>query len=392
MKKRTISFMLVVLLFFPWTMTAFADKDGRTPSGIQLSEVEGFIDNYVMQYIGNTTPGAAVVLVKDGEIIFSKGYGHASIKDGIPVDPAGTVFEYGSISKLFVYTTIMRLAEEGKIDLKEDIRRYLPKGFLRKLKYDEPITMLNIMSHTTGFEDYLFDVIVTSPEKLTTLEYAVEHFQPVQVYKPGTVSAYSNYAVSLAAYIAQQITGQHFYEYLMETIFLPLGMDLTSAHQTLADKPELANIKANGYLPQKDGGFTQGKWSYLPLYPAGSVNGTAEDLARFAIALMSEEGQSNSLFSKSKTLNEMLTQSYKMGPDLMGFAHGFIEWDGEYRGVGHGGNTAAFSSQFNIVPEEKFGVVVLTNGAGEMDICLGLTKALMAALSPNRFGLIAMNP
>jgi CubicO group peptidase (beta-lactamase class C family) len=375
-KKGTISFILVVLLLFSLTMTVFADEGRKTPSGIPLSDVESFIDNYIMQYIGDTTPGAAVVLVKDDEIILSKGYGHASIKEGVPVDPAGTVFEYGSISKLFVYTTIMRLVEEGKIDLQGDVRKYLPEGFLRKLKYDEPITMLNIMSHTAGFEDYLFDVIVTSPEKLVTLEYAVENLQPVQVYKPGTIIAYSNYAVSLAAYIAQQITGQQFHEYLMETVFLPLGMNNTSAHQTLADKPELANIKASGYLPQKDGGFIPGKWSYISLYPSGSVNGTAEDLACFAIALMSEK-QSNLLFSKRKTLNEMLTQSHKIGPDLIGFAHGFIEWDGEYRGVGHGGNTAAFSSQFNIVPEEKFGVIVLTNAAGEVDICSGLTEALI---------------
>lgn len=375
MDKKITTIILSFIFLFSWTAAAFAAVD-ETPSGIPLSEIEYFIDDYMAQYIGKTSPGAAVVLVKDGKIIFSKGYGCADIEKGTMVDAAGTVFEYGSISKLFVHTTIMRLSEQGKIDLHADIRKYLPEGFLEKLNYDDPITMLHIMNHTAGFEDYLFDLLFTTPEDLPTLEQSLRESQPMQVYKPGTVCAYSNYAVSLAAYIAQQITGQDFYEYVNDTIFLPLNMDNTSAHPTLEDKPELMDIKANGYM-QKKGGFRPGGWSYVPLYPVGSVNGTAEDLARFAIALMPENGQESPLFDKRATLDQMFSQSYALGPQVTGFAHGFIEWDGEYRGVGHGGNTIAFSSQFNIVPEERFGVIVLTNAAAENAICSGLTEALI---------------
>jgi hypothetical protein len=237
--------------------------------------------------------------------------------------------------------------------------------------------MLNIMNHTTGFEDYLFDVLLTTSKNRPSLEQTLLDCQPMQVYKPGTISAYSNYAVALAAYIAEQIIGQDFYEYLMESIFLPLNMNRTSAHPLLSDKLELLDTKAYGYYPQKKAGFTLGSWSYVPLYPAGSVNGTAEDLAYFAIALMPEAGQDSLLFNKRETLDEMLTQSHQMGPQLHGFAHGFMEWDGEYRGVGHGGNSAAFSTQLNIVPEERFGVIVLTNASNEMDISAGLTEALI---------------
>lgn len=377
MKKRITALALCVLLLLIATITAVASDTEETPSGKPLSNIEEFIDDYMVQYIGKSSPGAAVVLVKDGEIIFSKGYGYADVESKSPVSADKTVFEYGSVSKLFVYTTIMRLSEQGKIDLNADIREYLPEGFLTKLKYDKPITMIDIMNHTTGFEDYLFDVILTSSENLPSYEETIIQSQPRQVYEPGTISAYSNYAVGLAGYIAEQMIGQDLHEYLMETVFMNLDMNSTSIHPTLADKPELLSHKAKGYHLQGDGSFIPYGWSYMPLYPVGAVNGTAEDLARFAMAFMPEEGQRSPLFENRETLDEMLTMTLKMGPGLTGYAHGFIEWDGESRGVGHGGNTAAFSAQVNIVPEERFGVIVLTNVQSEMDITSGLTEALI---------------
>ncbi len=375
MIKKIASIILCMILLTCGQLPAFAEDE--TPSGIALSELENYIDKYMFQYIGETSPGAAVVLIKDGQIIFSKGYGYANLENETSVDPSVTVFEYGSISKVFVYTTIMRLSEEGRIDLNADIREYLPEGFLKKLRYDDPITMMNIMSHTAGFEDYLFDVLLASPDGLPSLEQILQDAQPVQVYKPGTISAYSNYAVSLAAYIAERMIGKDFFEYLMESIFQPLGMEHTSAHPTLSDKPDLFVNKAAGYHSLKNGEFKLGDWSYCPIYPAGSTNGTAEDLARYAIALMPDINEESPLFKNKTTLDEMLSQSHSMGPQMTGFAHGFIEWDGEYRGVGHGGNTIAFSSQFNIVPQERFGVIILTNTSNERDITSGLTEALI---------------
>jgi len=376
MKHKIFTFIVVILMLFSSSPEVLA-SDTETPSGVPLVELEEFVDHYMAQYIGKTSPGAAVVLVKNDEIIFSKGYGYANTKEGIQVDSRNTVFEYGSISKLFVYTTIMRLVEEERIDLHADIRTYLPPNFLKKLRFDDPITMLNIMNHTTGFEDYLFDVILTTSRKRPAMEETLHDAQPLQVYKPGTISAYSNYAVALSAYIAEQIIGQDFHEYLMETVFLPLGMNDTSSHPLLEDKPELLKRKAQGYKQDGAEDFEAAGWSYIPLYPVGSVNGTAEDLARFAMALMPEDGKDTLLFEKRETLDEMLTQTHSMGPGLTGFAHGFIEWDGEYRGLGHGGNTAYFSSQMNFVPEERFGVIILSNAANEMDITSGLTEALI---------------
>lgn len=220
MKKKIIAIMLLFLVFTSFFTTVLA-TGGETPSGIPLTALEDFVDEYMEQYIGMTTPGAAVVLVKDGHIILSKGYGYADLEKRLAVDPALTIFEYGSISKLFVYTTLMRLSEAGKLDLEADIREYLPQGFLKRLRYNEPITLLHIMNHTAGFEDNLFSVLLSSPEELPTLEEALQMLQPEQVYHPGKFSAYSNYAVALAAYIAEQIIEQDYQAYLKEMLFTP---------------------------------------------------------------------------------------------------------------------------------------------------------------------------
>lgn len=369
--------LLSLLLVFSLAMPVSATSNGSTPSGIPIENLEEKIDSFVANHIGNTTPGAAITVVKDGEIIFSKGYGLADIENQVPVNPQETVFEYGSISKLFVWTAAMQLVEKGKLDLNTDIKTYLPKEFKSKLKYEKSITMNQIMSHTAGFEDVYFDLLLNSPEKVLPLKEALLKNQPKQIYDPGSTIAYSNYAVALAGYVIEQISGQPFFEYEMEHIFDPSVMKSTSGHPRLADYSELENKKAIGYLPKGDGQFKPGDWTYVSLYPAGSVNGTAEDLANYAIALMPDESEASPLFQTTSTLDKMLSQSYTPHKDILSNAHGFWEYDGKMRGVGHGGNTAAFSTNMVIVPKERFGVIVLTNAAAEMELTYGIMSLLL---------------
>lgn len=354
-----------------------APLEKTTPSGIPLSQLEGFVDGYVDDYIGKTVPGAAIIVLKDNQIVLSKGYGYADIEKKIEVNPETTAFEWGSISKLFVWTSVMQLVEQGKIDLNEDIRTYLPEGFLTKLKYDEPITMLNLMHHNAGFEEYVFDLGYGEPDKLKSLEEGLKMSEPKQVYKPGEVVAYSNFSTALAAYIVERLTGQEFYQYTQENIFAKIGSEDTSIHPKWSDKPELIQNKAAGYRSTGPSKFSESIWFYVSMYPAGSANGPAIDLANFATALMPQEGEKSPLFQNQSTLNQLLSQSYTANKNIPGIAHGFWEYQGKKRGLTHGGNTAAFSSNFHIVPEEDFAVIVLTNQSGEADLCIGLTKELV---------------
>lgn len=380
-----LSMVVFVSIFSSVSVTVQAEENSSkkminaesTPSGIRFSELEGFVDNYMKDYIGKTTPGAAIVILKDNKIVLSKGYGDANIEKNISVDPKKTVFEWGSISKLYVWTSVMQLVEQEKIDLHEDIRKYLPEGFLTKLTYDSPITMLDLMHHTAGFEEYIFDLGYSSPDQVKSLEEGLKLAEPVQVYKPGEVVAYSNFSTSLAGLIVERITGKEFYQYASEQIFSKIGSQNASIHPKLSDNKKLIENKAIGYKLKELSQFTEARPFYISMYPSGAINGTVEDLAKFASALMPIEGESSPLFQNEETLEEFLTLSYSVNDNIPGNAHGFWEYKGQKMGLTHGGNTEAFSSNFHIVPSESFAVMILTNQAGEMDITYGLTKGLV---------------
>lgn len=374
--------MLMVLLLLAGSITAFAAEQGSvgaggaTPSGIPLTGLEAFVDDYVKEYIGTQTVGASVVMVKDGQVVLSKGYGYADVEQQIPVTP-DTVMEWGSISKLAVWASVMQLAEQGKLDLNQDVRKLLPENFLTKLTYEEPITMLNLMNHNAGFEEYMFDMAYQSPEEVRSLEEGLKLAQPAQIYRPGEVVAYSNYGNSLAAYIVERISGQPYHEYVQQHIFEPLGMKHSMAYSVVEDRPELLEHKAKGYFFAGPGSFNQGSWNYMSMYPNGGNNGTAEDLAKFAMAFMPAAGEQSPLFQKSGTLDTMLTRSHSAAEAMPGIAHGFWEYPGAQRTLGHGGNTIAFATNLMLVPADRFAVVIMTNQAGESHIVHGLTKAVV---------------
>lgn len=381
MLRKGVVLVWAVLLLLSGSMTAMASAktegiEGITPSGIQLTELEAFVDRYAEAYIGKQTVGASVAVVKDGSVVLAKGYGYADTGQQLPVTP-DTVMEWGSISKLVVWTSVMQLQEQGKLDLNEDIRTYLPDAFLTRLTFDDPITMLHLMNHNAGFEEYMFDMAYQSPGEVRSLEEGLRLAQPAQIFRPGEVVAYSNYGSSLAAYIVERISGQPFHEYAQQHVLDPLGMEDTIAHSVAEERPELAERKAKGYFAAGEGAFAEGSWNYMSMYPNGGNNGTAEDLARFAMALLPPEGEPSPLFQKRGTLDQMLAQSYAAGEGMPGIAHGFWEYPGVYRTLGHGGNTIAFSTNMQLVPEERFAIVVMANQAGESHLVHGLAGEVL---------------
>ncbi|WP_433945992.1 serine hydrolase domain-containing protein [Paenibacillus sp. SN-8-1] len=381
-KNRLILHFAALLLVTALVTTGFSRSahgaedliTGHTPSGIPYSQLAREIDNYVNSYIGKSSPGAAVVVTKGDRIIFSKGYGYANVEQKIPVDPSKTVFSYGSINKMFVWTSVMQLVEQGKMKLDQDIKAYLPKDLGNKLRYKRPITMLNTMSHTAGFEQHPLPLFIRSMDDLKSLEQTLLSVQPKQIYEPGKVIAYSNYSTALAALTVEKVSGESFSDYEMNHILRPLGMLRTSGHPSLKDHPDLKKDEAEGYAAAEEGGFSRREHYYIPLYPAGAMEGTAEDLARFAMALTSEHSP---LFTETQTLHTMLSRSYTPDKDLLSNAHGFWEYNASPRSVGHSGNTKGFSSNFAIVPEEKLGIVVLTNAELEQSLTAGLVNHLI---------------
>ena len=339
---------------------------------------EGSVEAYFEEN-RDTISGAAVIQIENGGITVEYCYGLIDIENNIAVDES-TVFEWASITKLLTWTSVIQLVERGEIELDRDIRDYLPAGFLSRLSTDEPITMLNLMHHNAGWAevDRNKDVNAFSPSEIIDLGAALKKFEPRQIFKPGTVVAYSNYGVALAGYIVERASGRPFWQYVNENIIDPLGMENTAVHPAQLDNPGVgeARDKEKGYDQERN--FIAYHRGYDNLYPAGAAIGTIGDMAKFVIALMPPGEKGSPLFQKRETLELMLTPSLFFPDGSPENAHGFwIEWRGDKVFYGHGGNYIGFSCNLLFAPGTGEAVLVMTNTAGERVLGFGLMDKLL---------------
>lgn len=372
---RIIAFMLSFVLMMTALaapVQAAAEDLKATPSRIPYTSLEETIDSYVDLY-KKSTAAVSIVVVKDGENLVNKAYGFADIEQQKKADTS-TVFEWGSVTKLLVWTSVMQLVEQGILDLDTDIQAYLPEGFLKKLKYDSPITLMNLMNHNAGWENSAVDFFYISPDRMMDLGDALQHIEPGQIYEPESVVAYSNFGAALAAYIVEVQSGQPFYQYVREHIFEPLKMNDTSIHPLQQDNPsvEQRRNEVTGYTTElKRVPFQR---VYISIYPTGGAIGTAEDLAKFLAALIPVDGRT-SLFAHKKTLDEMLSTSlYYDGTSIPRIAHGFFEQEYWVPVLEHGGNMPGFSSKLIFDSESRLGLVVMTNQSVEQVYCEELVR------------------
>jgi len=385
-----LSRYLLMLILIPLAtagLTPLAQADGpATPSGIPVSQLEQHVDEFAQGVIGRDTAGAAIIVVNNGQIILNKAYGDAVLGQ----TPATTddVWEWGSVSKLLVWTSAYQLVEQGKLDLNADIRQYLPTGFLKKLRYDKPITFLNLMHHNAGWEDVGQGPGFTDdPALVPDLEQALSDIEPNQIWEPGTIQAYSNYGAALAGFIVQRISGEPYYDYARHHIFTPLGMTQTTVHPTQADNPAVAARRDQivGYKVDDNGELVPAPYQriYMSIYPAGSATGTIGDLGKFMMALMDPAAP---LFAKPATQAAMESTSYWIGSAdslrVPALAHGFFDTQHAVRTIGHGGNLPGFSANLTFAPATGFGVVVLTNQEVEGRFTGDLVTSLFGPYKP----------
>ncbi len=358
MKKSFILTLLTIItpgLFQP--ATALAEVAQKLPSGIERDQIGQKIQDYVKEHEKTTAGMATAVFDKDGTI-YQGNFGYMDKEKDIKADD-DSVFEWGSVTKLTVWLSVMQLWEQGKISLEEDIRTYLPEGFLKNLRYDKPITMLDLMNHQAGFDETTFYM-----RSDKSIEEILQEQQPIQSFEPGTVTAYSNYGAGLAALIVERISGQTFANYAHEHIFQPLGMDKTAILPDLSDnsyvqkkRQETKGYDTKGNLLSKDHFITS-------IYPTGAATGTFKDLEKFAQALLARK----TLFERPETWNTLYTVSSTYpDTDIIRNAHGF--WANEYGTtvLGHGGNTAGATSRIMLDLEHGIGYVVMTNQGTEQN-------------------------
>ena len=167
------------------------------PPELSKADFETFLDALIPSQLRNRNiAGAVVSVVKDGQLLFQKGYGYADFEGKKPVLADQTLFRPGSISKLFTATAVMQLVEQGKLDLDHDVNDYL--DFAIPKTYAEPVTLRQLLTHTAGFEDTLKNLFVAHESDMKPLRTYLLNEMPARIFPPGKIPSYSNYGFTLA--------------------------------------------------------------------------------------------------------------------------------------------------------------------------------------------------
>jgi CubicO group peptidase (beta-lactamase class C family) len=320
--------------------------------------------------------GATVAVVRNGEVIALRGYGVADVATGRPVDPAQTMFRPGSISKLFVWTAVMQLVEQGRLDLDRDVNAYL--DFTIPAPDGQPLTLRNIMTHRPGFEEWLRGLIYNGPDQMAPLGEALRRRIPARIFPPGSTPAYSNYATALAGYIVERASGQPFETYVERHILAPLGMSHSSFRQPLP--PALQRHMSQGYARASGRAMP---YEFVGIAPAGSLATTGGDMARFMIAHLDENGGALLRPATKRMMHRTITRAL---PGLNGMALGFYQQNINGRQViSHGGATQWFKSNLWLFIDDGVGLFVSLNSAGAGDSSAAIHAALIEGFADRYF-------
>ena len=338
--NRKHSFAIINLLFacLVISSTALAQADK--------------IDEYInAEMARRKTPGLALAVIKNGEIVKAKGYGLANVELNVPVT-TDTIFQLGSVGKQFTSTLVMMLAEEGKIVIDDPISKYLPNS----PEIWKGITVRHLLTHTSGISNNLYNQInmrqdYTEDELLAKIASIPLDFQPGEKWR------YSNPGYVLLGIMVGKVTGKFYGDVMREKIFAPLGM--TTAR--IINEEDIIPNRAAGYRLVK-GELKNQQWvaPRLNTTADGSLYMTVLDMAKWDAALYGEK------LLKRSSLEQMWTpvklNSGKTHP--YGFGWSF----GEIRGhhiIEHGGAWQGFTTFISRYVNDKLTVVALTNIAGQ---------------------------
>ena len=336
----------------PWPELTVAHELAKT-------DLEAFLDALIPAQLQNRDiAGAAIAVVKDGQVLLAKGYGYADFAAKKPVVADKTLFRPGSISKVFTAVAVMQLVEQGKLDLDRDVNEYV--DFAIPKTYEAPITLRRILTHTAGFEETLKNLFVPSVREMRPLREYLIAALPARIFPPGTVPSYSNYGLTLAGYIVERISGEPFEKYVAAHILTPLKMDHASFAQPLPK--DLEDNMSQGYLAAAQG---PRKFEFVTAAPAGALSATATDMTRLMLALLGEGTLEGATILKPESMRAMETRQFELHPALHGM--GFILMDYSMNGqriVGHGGDTIFFHSDMIVMPDAHVGLFISYNSSG----------------------------
>jgi CubicO group peptidase (beta-lactamase class C family) len=333
----------------------------RSPAPeLTKADFETFLDALIPSQLRNRNiSGAVISVVKDGQVLFQKGYGYADFEEKKAVLPDKTLFRPGSISKLFTATAIMQLVEQGELDLDRDVNDYL--DFAIPKTYPQPVTLRQLLTHTGGFEETLKNLFVASESDLKPLRTYLVNEMPARIFPPGKIPSYSNYGFTLAGYIVERVSGEKFERYIENHILKPLVMNNSTFDQPLP--AQLARQMSKGYL---NASKKSQDFEFVQVAPAGALSTTAADMTRFMLAFLQDGSVDGVAILKPETVRQMQTRQFELNPMICGLGITFMEyWVNPVRAIGHAGDTVYFHSDMVLVPDAHVGYFISYNSLGK---------------------------
>ena len=352
---KTIQIILLLTLF-----SACENRSGHIRASGEYREVASKVSDAIhYEMVDKALNAVSIVLVKDMEILWARGFGVEDLNKSTKAD-ANTVYRVGSVSKLFTDIGIMQLVEKGEVDLDAPITDYLPE-FRPRSRFKREITLRQLMSHRSGL---LREPLVGNyfDDDEPTLEATVKSIIDSDViYAPESKIKYSNSAIATVGYVLEKLKGEPFASYLRKNVLLPMGL----THSAFEPLPDITDRLADATMWSYDGRVFDAPTFELGMSPAGSMYAPVVDLGQFMKVLFNDGKGPNGPVIKKETLQLMLTSQFNDGKDQrhnVGFGIGFsLSEQGGYRRVGHGGAVYGFSTQLYALPEVKLGVAVTSS-------------------------------
>jgi CubicO group peptidase (beta-lactamase class C family) len=330
------------------------------------NEITDKVDRIFADWNTTSSPGCALAVVKDGHIVYEHGYGMANLELGIAITPQ-FVFDIGSVSKHITAMAILLLAQEHKLSLDDDVRKYLPEI----PDYGSTITLRHMLHHTSGLRNYddLFDLEGIPEADLTTDRDAMDLIvrQKGVNFKPGEEFLYSDTNYFLMSQIVKRVTGQTLRHFAQERIFGVLGMTSTHFHD---DHTMIVPRRATGYAPHKGGSFEM-DMSDFEQVGDGSVMTTVEDLAKW------DQNFEHPVVGGPDAIRQLTTPGVLNNGQPISYAMGlFLD---NYRGLDwthHSGEWVGYRAAMSRFPDQHFSTLITCNCIGSMS---PMTMALRVA-------------
>ncbi|MCF7945353.1 MAG: beta-lactamase family protein [Spirochaetia bacterium] len=383
MKKQTIKISLVLLIVL------FIFSSCATPTSVPSNSNEHDYKSYsVINEMGQKVLEAdknvslSIALMSDHDLLWTQEFGYADQESQIPVT-SQTLFNIGSVSKVFTAAAIMQLVDQGKVSLDDPVVTYLPDFEMQSEEYKD-ITIRMLLNHSSGLPGSYYRGGMTIKPWDEYQEAAYKALKNSRLkHKPGYMNVYCNDGFTLAEIVIQKVTGMPFTEYVQKELFDPLGMDNSRFATGSYEKGTYAGVYHQGEeLPME----------YMNIYGAGGIVSTPTDLVRF-MDLISSQGivnqeillTENSLEAmekdqtqgKFKVIDNTEFLRYGLGWDNV--SHPAIKYVGK-KALTKNGGTMAYTTELWVIPEENLGVAVTGVNAPDADLAKMAEKALLAAM------------